>query len=234
MIHKTLFLDLPKSLLHKLDALTFLKESQKQTLLQENELICLHKKNILFAQGELADSFYIVLKGAMKLVKSVGTTETSSKSIVDIIFPGDMMGSALMLDEQKQQFYPLSAQALMPTEVLQVSKSFYHSFWKKYPELLAFSNQQMIQRIQKMQMSQSIQRWPIEKRLAFVLCELIGSHKEFKITRSELSDFISTTPESIIRIISKWNKDKIISTENKTLKILDPEKLREIWQSPVV
>lgn len=232
MIQKPHFLDLPKSLLHKLDPVPVINQAQKQILLQTNELISLHKKHMLFTEGEPADSFYIVLKGAIKLVKTIGIDDNLNKTIVDIVFPGEMIGSALMLDEKNNQLYPISAQALMPSEVLQISKAFYHSFWKKYPELLDYSNKQMIKRIQKLQMGQSIQRLPIEKRLAFVLCELIGNHTELKITRSELSDLISTTTESVIRIISKWNKEKIISTENKNLKIINPEKLQEIWQSP--
>lgn len=222
-------MELPKSLTHKLDGFPQMSVSQKQTLLQTNEHLFLSKKHFLFTEGEIADSFFLVLKGAIKLVKILPGEE--HQAIVDIVMPGEMIGSVLMLDEKASPIYPLSAMALIPSEVLQISKSFYHSYWKKYPNLLEISHQQMVKRIQKLQLSQSIQRLSVEKRLAFILTELIGPHYELQITRKELSDWAGTSTESVIRIMSRWEKEQLLSTKNKNLELLSIMKLRELWQS---
>lgn len=222
-------MELPKSLTHKLEGFPQMSVSQKQTLLQTNEHLFLSKKHFLFNEGEMADSFFLVLKGAIKLVKILPGEER--QAIVDIVMPGEMIGSVLMLEEKALIPYPISALALIPSEVLQISKSFYHSYWKKYPNLLELSHQQMIKRIQKLQLSQSIQRLPVEKRLAFILTELIGRNYQLHITRKELSDWVGTSTESIIRIMSRWEKEQLLTTKNKGLELLSIEKLRELWQS---
>lgn len=233
MILKNGTFDLPKGLNRKLDLFTKINPIQKQILLQNCNIITLSKKHYLFSEGEIADSFYLVLKGSLKLIKTTGNTNESEAQniIVDIVQPGEMIASALMLNEKIFQKFPISAIALTPTDVLQAPKDFYHSYWKKHQNLMDFSNEQMVKRIQKLQLSLSIQRLSTAKRLAFVLTELIENNSALKITRSELSDCIGTTTESVIRILSQWNKDNLISTHDKKISIVAMEKLRALWQN---
>lgn len=233
MILKNGNFDLPKGLNRKLDSFPKINSMQKQILLQNCNIITLGKKHYLFSEGDTADSFYLVLKGSLKLIKSTGNVNENAAQniIVDIVQPGEMIASALMLNEKTFQKFPISASALTPTDVLQASKDFFHSYWKKQQNLMDFSNEQMVKRIQKLQLSLSIQRLSTAKRLAFVLTELIENNSNLRITRSELSDFIGTTTESVIRVLSKWNKDNLISTQDRKIVITSISKLRAIWQN---
>jgi CRP/FNR family transcriptional regulator len=48
------------------------------------------------------------------------------------------------------------------------------------------------------------------------------------LTRKELAELTSLTPESVIRILSKFKNDNLIQIDGKMIKILDMEKLKQI------
>jgi CRP/FNR family transcriptional regulator len=48
------------------------------------------------------------------------------------------------------------------------------------------------------------------------------------LTRKELAELTGLTPESVIRILSKFKNDNLIQIDGKMIKILDMEKLKQI------
>lgn len=225
-------LELPKSHFHKLQILNFLKREQKELLLKFGQLLSMSKKMTLFSDGDLADNFFIVLAGSIKLTKSYTNKIDTDKCIVDIVHPGEIIASILMLTEKREVLYPISAISTCKSEVLILSKDFYHQYWKKDPLLLNFSQQQMITRVQKLQLSQSIQRLSTEKKLAFILTELFPENSPIILTRSELSDYAGTTTESVIRILSRWSQQGLIISESKKIQILSKSALQQVWWPP--
>ena len=51
---------------------------------------------------------------------------------------------------------------------------------------------------------------------------------ELNLTRKELAELTGLTPESVIRILSKFKNDKLIHMEGKMIHILDMAKLKQI------
>ena len=51
---------------------------------------------------------------------------------------------------------------------------------------------------------------------------------ELPLSRKELAELTGLTPESVIRILSKFKSDNVIGIEGKTFKILDKDKLQQI------
>jgi CRP/FNR family transcriptional regulator len=48
------------------------------------------------------------------------------------------------------------------------------------------------------------------------------------LSRQEIADLVGTTQETAIRIMSRWNKDHLVLTEDALFRIPDPKKLAEI------
>ena len=55
-----------------------------------------------------------------------------------------------------------------------------------------------------------------------------GTVTELNVTRQELADMIGTTVETTIRVTSKWQHARIISSSRNRIALADPEKLRKI------
>jgi CRP-like cAMP-binding protein len=51
---------------------------------------------------------------------------------------------------------------------------------------------------------------------------------ELNVTRQELADMIGITVETTIRITSKWQHARIISSFRNRIALADPEELRKI------
>jgi CRP/FNR family transcriptional regulator len=48
------------------------------------------------------------------------------------------------------------------------------------------------------------------------------------LSRKELAELTGLTPESVIRILSRFKSDQVIEIEGKVFRIIDKEKLQQI------
>jgi CRP/FNR family transcriptional regulator len=78
---------------------------------------------------------------------------------------------------------------------------------------------------------------PVEARLAAALLRLAERDGErgprgialpYHLTRQSLADMTGTTVETTIRIVSRWQKDRLLRDEGGRLVLADPDSLREI------
>ncbi|MDR3690771.1 MAG: Crp/Fnr family transcriptional regulator [Fimbriimonas sp.] len=77
----------------------------------------------------------------------------------------------------------------------------------------------------------------VDQRIAailFILAEsyavkdLLGIRLQCPLTRQEISEMAGTTVESTIRVMSRWQKDGIVSTDRQQIVILDETRLNRI------
>ena len=231
MIFDRNLFSLPQSQQSKLSCLPDITETERVLLSTEGEFLKLKKKTFLFNEGDPASSFFIILSGGVKLTRQMTYSNVTHQTVVDIVLPGSLIGTALVLNESQENKFPINGIALVDSEILVLSKKFYHNNWKQSSNFLALSQDQLVKRIKKMQLSQCLQRLTAEKKLAFLLTEIIPLNCDLPLTRSELSDCIGSTTESVIRTLSRWNREKIIQTKNKKICILDFNQLKKIWQA---
>jgi CRP/FNR family transcriptional regulator len=78
---------------------------------------------------------------------------------------------------------------------------------------------------------------PVEARLAAALLRLAERDGErgprgitlpYHLTRQSLADMTGTTVETTIRVVSRWQKDRLVRDEGGRLLLADPEALRAI------
>ena len=68
----------------------------------------------------------------------------------------------------------------------------------------------------------------VRRRTALVLCDLHEKYEggAIQLSRDELAQMIGSTKESVIRALSDFKRENLVSTEGRALHIEDPERLR--------
>lgn len=188
------------------------------------------KRELLFEQDELADSFYIVKSGLYKLVKNLGDNCTI---VHDVITPNEMVGSLLMNTPGIK--YPVSLQCILSGEVLAIPRSTFDSVWKNNSQLLLIMQMQSQKRILSIQELRNSSKFSLEKRMAYILKNYLAKLAPensnilpLNITRNDTAGLVSSTVESVIRVFSKWSSLKITENINNT-EIVHLDKLEDYY-----
>lgn len=239
MNNESIFSDLPRSQMSDvnvaLNAIVDLDNQIQQKLISHSQCLQLDRNSFLFAQDEPADSFYLVLSGALKLIKSQTESPTAlnePSTLIEVVGPGDLIAVALMQNANAQRLYPVSARAMMKTKVLRFSKAFFHESWLSEPSLFQFSQSQMLKKISRMQNDRCLQRMSLEQRVAYFLTEKVGGIAQLKMTRQDIADAIGASQEAVIRLLSQWKKNGWIDTQDHHVQLLAEDKIKSLWQSP--
>ncbi|MBK7961308.1 MAG: Crp/Fnr family transcriptional regulator [Bdellovibrionales bacterium] len=207
----------------KKNPISFLKNETQTLLLQQGRVIKLRKNASLFSQGQPAESFYVVLSGALKLKKN------PEKALLDLAGPGELVGAGVMKFAAKSPCYPITAKALGATEVLKLSKDFFSQSWEQDSELLAYVDHQVIRRLHRIQNDRRIQRFTLEAKVAYFLTEKVAPLGQLKITRQDIANGVGASTEAVIRLMSKWSRDHLISTAKQEISIFNLDALKAFW-----
>lgn len=226
-MNQTKCIDLPTSNLNRFTVFPDLKGSEIATLLGAGELKNFKRGQPLFNAGDIADAFFLVLSGAFKLVKESSPQSEGHPTLMEIIGPGETIGLILM-QTPSQNHYPVTATAMIDSEVLQLPKTFYETVWAGDVVLQKLGAQQMARRVQRIQQDRSIQRFPLPQKVAYFLCEKIRPVPGIKVTRQEIADGVGASTESVIRVLSEWSKEGLIATQNHEITIYDFDKIRSL------
>lgn len=183
----------------------------------------------IFYEGNHAIGIYCLYKGKVKLTK-IG--KDGKEQIIRFSKPGDIIGYRSLLNNEP---YQATATAIEDTYVCVILKSAFLNmidkntlFSKKIISLLGgdlkFAEDNLIGLTQK----------TVRERIAAALMLLIKTYGygkdettlDIKLSRSELASLSCTTPETTIRTLAQFAKEKIIELHKKEIKILDQKKLK--------
>lgn len=70
----------------------------------------------------------------------------------------------------------------------------------------------------------------VRRRTALMLCDLVAKYgsSELDLSRDELAQMVGSTKESVIRALSDFKKEGILTTSGRTVEVAEPERLREL------
>lgn len=190
------------------------------------------QKEVLFQQGDPSKGLYCINSGKIKLYKS---DAQGHQKIVHIAGPGEMIGYRSMIAEDP---YQATAECIEDGEICFVDKKDFESFLKKDAELLMKVMKTLAKNLGQAQTNElNLAHKHIDQRFADLLVYLSNKYGsktddgikiDLSLTRQEIADFIGSTQESAIRIMSTFKKIGIISVDKKEITVTDPEKLQEI------
>lgn len=198
-------------------------------LLEENHVVLTYKKGEnLCKQGTLASHIMYICNG---LVKVFMENETSSL-IIKVLPAGNMLGLTALLDGSNVFRYSASAYQDCSVRLMDIG-----IFKKIILQNPAFANEVINILCENLIQTQTrffsyTQKQSYGKLADTLICLSCNIFKaegfELNLTRKELAELTGLTPESVIRILSKFKNDKLIHMEGKMIHILDMTKLKQI------
>jgi CRP/FNR family transcriptional regulator len=195
--------------------------SRREVFFNKGEIIC--------SEGEEVKNFLYLQKGLVKLL----TTEKNEKEhIISVAKPLDFIGLLSIFSKQKHIYTITAIEDSVMCEVdLQLLKQlmkengdFALDFIEKISEV---ADDVINTRL-------SISTKQLRGRIAYILLyfadHIYGKYDyELPISRKEIAQLIDMSTENVIRILSEFRKDDILTIEGKNIKIHDPERLKRIY-----
>ncbi|MBI4411955.1 MAG: Crp/Fnr family transcriptional regulator [Deltaproteobacteria bacterium] len=214
---KSVFCDLSADHLHEID-------SAKTTN---------HYKShqVIFYEGNQPYGLYCVSAGKIKIYKM---DADGHQQIVRLAGPGDIMGYRCLLAGQP---YTSSAETLEESEICFVDKKTFFQILGSHPTT-AFNVMTLLAtdlgRAER-QIANMVHK-NIRERLAELFLVFKNKYGEktkkgvklnITLTREEIAELIGTTQESVIRLISEFKQDNLITVAGREITLLDLPRLTE-------
>lgn len=182
-----------------------------------------------FHQGEPATSFYILVKGQVKLTQ---ITPEGHQIIIKVLGSGDGMGIIVALSEMD---YPVAAEVVEDSLSLGWNRQVIRELMLRYPQL-TLNGMEMIARrfaaLQNRLHEMATQR--VEQRVARTLLQLVrqfgkkadvGVLIDMPLSRQDLAEMTGTNLYQTSRILSKWEQAGYVQTSRKRVILCDPHQL---------
>jgi CRP/FNR family transcriptional regulator len=196
--------------------------------LQSMELRPFQRNQPLWREGEPNSRLAIVAEGRIKLVKH----RASGKDlIIDILGPGQVLGMSSSSDDGE----PASAIGLAQGVLATIDRQLFFSRLRGNALIavnlvlaLAHDERTLMGRFDE------VTAGSVEARLASLLYRLADEEGEetdegtlltLPLSRQDLADLVDTTIETAIRIMSRWNREKVVITQRNGFLIPDLEEL---------
>jgi CRP-like cAMP-binding protein len=171
----------------------------------------LAKGEVLFRQGEPAESLFVVEDGRVKMTQ-LGAE--GQEVILRLAGPGEMFAAIAVLDGKT---YPFGASAVAETRVRHWPRKVLHALFRSLPTLqsnvlgvVGSHSREMLDRFRELATE------PAPRRLARALLRLLpddpAPQKVEGLTRQDLADMTGTTLYTVSRILSEWQSDGIVET----------------------
>jgi len=208
-----------------------LSEEDRHKLAGVSDVRSYAKGTRIFHEGDPPEVLHTIDRGRVKVVKLL---PGGKEVILEILGAGDPLGAVAVYEARP---YPASAVALEDCEMIVVRRAAFFALLETSPTLvrgllngLSFRLIELTRRIAEVSGSR------VETRLARVLLMLAdrmgtphgsGVFVPLALSRQELADLAGTTIETTIRIMSRWGKEALVSTEKEGFLIPDREKLAE-------
>ena len=180
----------------------------------------------IFSEGVDATAFFIVITGKVKIYK---LSPDGKEHTLHIHGPGDLVAEAAIFDSMR---YPASCMAMEDSQLVRISRDGFLALIKNHPELAlkmmsGYSKRlrQFVAKIEELSLKD------IKTRLAGYLIEH-SSEKNGVVTcclvysKKELASLLGTIPETLSRALAFLKQKKLITEDDNTIIIPNPEKLR--------
>jgi len=206
-----------------------LGEEDLEKLNHNKSCIRYKKGQTLFYEGTRPMGLFCVNTGKVKVFK---LSSQGKEQIINIAKPGDFLGYRAILSEE---FYSASATVIEDAAICFIPKEDFLGLLSSNPDFF----QRIIKNIchelgvMRERISDLAQK-SVRERLAgslLMLKETYGVDGEkstlidIQLSREDLANIVGTATETVIRLLSEFKKDGLISLDGKKIKVLKPREL---------
>ncbi|AZO23586.1 Crp/Fnr family transcriptional regulator [Mesorhizobium sp. M1E.F.Ca.ET.045.02.1.1] len=220
---------LDRSLIADLPSFQGLNASELDRMIGQARALRIAKKQPVFEQELNAQSFFLLLDGHVRVVK---TTPDGEEVIVRYISPGELMGIASALGLTA---YPASAIAATDCVVLAWPSSLWPEFASSYPSFGANAYRTIGSRLQDahsrvIEMSTE----QVDRRVAHALLKLVnqtgrkteaGFLIDFPLSRQDIAEMTGTRLHTVSRLLSAWEEKGLIKSGRQKVTVVEPHRL---------
>lgn len=211
-----LFTGLPLPDLQQIAAVTVLKS--------------LEKDEYLFHEGDPAQGFYVVQRGAVNVHR---VNAAGKEQIIHVFRAGDSFAEVALAAPTG---YPADARALESTQVLLVQKTGILELLKRQPELAVRMLGSMSSHLRVLVgQLEDLTLKDVETRLANWLVKRCPNPKsdqpvaiELTMTKRVLAAELGTVGETFSRTMAKLREQKLLAVKGRTVTVLSPKRLVEL------
>lgn len=221
-----------QSLLQSSTLLNALTSEELQSLALVSRVVHVNRGEVIWITGEQVDFFGLAGTGFIKMVR--GNADGTDVA-VELMGPGQIFG---MMGTIAMSGCPLTAMAVTDLWYLRIPKRPFVEIYERNNVLKDRLVRRMTVRLHTaMDLMAKMSSGRVDERIAAILFILADSYGErhgksltlkVPLTRQEIAEMVGTTVESCIRIMSRWQKANLISTEHHFVTILDEERLTRI------
>jgi len=193
------------------------------------------KGDTVFSEGDAPDFLFTIASGRVKVVKLL---PSGKEIILEIFGPGDPLGAVVAYEGRP---YPASAIALERSACILVRRTDFFSLLEGHPSFVRGFLTGMAQRIVELtRRIPEVAGGRVETRFAQLFLKLAervgvprpgGRFVPMALTRQELADLTGTTPETCIRIMSRWGKEGVVATERDGFLVRDSGALLRLLET---
>lgn len=199
--------------------------------LDNYETLDLPRKTTLYTEGKRPKYLYYLKSGKIKAVRQ---HEEGKEYITNLYASGDFMGYLPLLENKS---YEDTAEVLEEAEVIQIPKEEFlqlvyrdMSIAGRFIKLIAQNVQDKEERLL------SLAYGSLRKRVAKALLDIHakfnkdkGDQTAISISREDIAHYVGTATESLIRTLSDFKAEKLITINEGKINIADPAKLKNLF-----
>ncbi|SJZ79072.1 Crp/Fnr family transcriptional regulator [Consotaella salsifontis] len=184
---------------------------------------------VVFSQGAMAEEFFILLHGRLKVVQ---TTADGQQVVVRHVNPGEVYGIAMAVGRDD---YPATATAVAESLTLAWPNREWNSLIARSPALSLSMLQTVGQRLQDAHTRiRELSTEAVERRVAHALLRLVrqagkrteeGILIDFPITRQDIAEMTGTTLHTVSRILTAWEGQGLVAGGRKKIVVCDAHRL---------
>ncbi|MFO7715383.1 Crp/Fnr family transcriptional regulator [Desulfosarcina sp.] len=182
----------------------------------------------IFMEGDLADGFYIVADGQVKIFK---TSLDGKEQILHIYGPGNLFGEVPVFSGSR---FPANAESLSGSHILFLPRNAFVRLIAAHPSLSMNMLAELSMRLRQFTVQiENLSLKEVPSRLASYLIYLAREqdnqkHVTLAISKGQLASLLGTIPETLSRIFAKMSAQDLIRVEGKEIYLLDPLGLEDL------
>ncbi len=211
-----LFTGLPQADLEQIAAVTVVKP--------------LEKGEYLFHEGDPAQGFYVVQRGAVNVHR---VNAAGKEQVIHVFRAGDSFAEVALASATG---YPADARAIETTQVLLVQKAGILALLKRQPELALRMLGSMSSHLRVLVgQLEDLTLKDVETRLANWLVKRCPDPRgekpvliELKMSKRDLAAELGTVSETFSRTLAKFRDKQLVKVKDRTITILSPAKLHAL------
>ena len=193
------------------------------------------KGETIFFEGDPGSHFFMVLSGEVKVFKVL---ESGRELIMDLFRAGEAFGEVALMDGSD---FPANAVAQEPSTLLLLTRKDYLHMLKRYPEVAQSIIRDLSLRMHALRRRlEVLGEGGVQARIAqlmLVYARQLGHQTEggvlipIHLSRNEVASLVCARIETVIRIMSRWQKEGLVLSVSEGFLLANPEALQAFTSS---